>query len=317
MPYLDSIRVFVRVIELGSITAAGRDQRLTPAVASNRIKELESRLGVRLLNRTTRKVVPTEIGRLFYDHACRILEAVDAAEAMVAAHAGRPQGALRALAPLGIGRKLIAPLIPAFAADYPDIEVRLRLTDRKVDFLAEGIDVGFVLGELPDSTMKMRAIAECDRVLVAAPAYLERHGAPETPDDLVENGHNCLLLRFPGSTEYYWTLADGGSWRKITISGRLDADDAQVLLDWALAGQGIVNRPWFEVAEHVAKGRLVPLLTDHPPRPATLACLYPHRRLQDPKIRLFLDFMTRECRSRINAILKAHPSPVEPPSASE
>ncbi|RMD48660.1 MAG: LysR family transcriptional regulator, partial [Alphaproteobacteria bacterium] len=108
MPYLESIRVFVRVIELGSITAAGRDQRLTPAVASNRIKELEARLGVRLLNRTTRRLAPTEIGRIFYDHARRIIEAVDEAEAVVAQHAGRPRGAIRVLAPLGIGRRVIA-----------------------------------------------------------------------------------------------------------------------------------------------------------------------------------------------------------------
>ncbi len=310
MSYLESVRVFVRVIELGSISAAGRDQRLTPAVASNRIKELETRLGVRLLNRTTRKVAPTEIGRLFYDHACRILAAVDAAEAAVAAHAGRPRGALRALAPLGTGRQLIAPLIPAFTADYPDIEVRLRLTDRKVDFLAEGIDVGFVLGELPDSTMKMRAIARCERVLVAAPAYLAGRPMPQGPDDLVTQDHNCLLLRFPGSTEYYWQLLENGRWRKVQVHGTLDADDAQVLLDWALAGQGIVNRPWFEVAEHVAAGRLVPLLLAHPPKPATLACLTPHRRLQDPKIRLFADFMVRECRRRIHAVHEAHPCPV-------
>ncbi len=304
MPYLGSIRVFVRVVELGSITAAGRDQRLTPAVASNRIKELENRLGVRLFNRTTRKLQPTEIGTFFYEHALKILEAVEEAEAGVAGFAEKPRGALRVTAPLGVGRRIIAPLVPVFNEAYPEIEVRLRLSDHRINILEEGIDVAFALGYLQDSNMKLRTILECRRVLCAAPSYLEARGVPETPQDLLNGEHNCLLLRYPGSQEYYWTLETGEGSQKFNVAGKYDADDGDVLTEWALAGYGIANKPYFEIAEHIAAGRLVPLLEATPPPNAPFACLYPHRRLLDPKVRLFIDFMTKHCRERLSALTR-------------
>jgi DNA-binding transcriptional LysR family regulator len=186
VPYLESIRVFVRVVELGSITAGGRDLRLTPAVASNRIKELERRLGVRLLNRSTRKLTPTEVGQVFFDHARAVVDSLDGAEAVVAGFAGRPRGAIRVTAPLGIGRRVVAPLVPEFAEAYPEVEIRLRLSDRKVDILQDGLDVAFFVGEPQDSTLKLRKIADFARVLCAAPAYLARYGMPRTPEDLLK-----------------------------------------------------------------------------------------------------------------------------------
>jgi DNA-binding transcriptional LysR family regulator len=314
MPYLESIRVFTRTIELGSITAGGRDNRLTPAVASNRIKELEERLGVRLFNRTTRKLTPTEVGRAYYDAAKRVLEAIEEAEAAVASFSLRPRGALKVTAPLGLGRRVVAALIPAFHAEYPEVEIRLRLSDRKVDYLEEAVDVAFVLGELEDSTMKLRTIADCERVLCAAPAYLAERGTPETPNDLVAHGHTCLLLRFPGSREYFWTFATHDGPLKLNVRGAFDADDGQVLTDWALAGAGIANRPRYEVAEHLASGALVPLLPGTPPLPSRFACLYPHRRLQDPKVQVFIPWMVERCRARLNAMLAAtgNAVPTEP-----
>jgi DNA-binding transcriptional LysR family regulator len=302
VPYLESIRVFTRTVELGSITAGGRDNRLTPAVASNRIKELEERLGVRLFNRTTRKLTPTEVGRAYYDTAKRVLEAVEEAEAAVASFSLQPKGALVVTAPLGVGRRVVAPLVPGFHAAFPGIEVRLRLSDRKVDYLAEGVDVAFALGTLEDSSLKMRTVADCERVLVAAPGYLVARGTPETPDDLA--GHNCLLLRFPGSREYYWTFQTHDGQRKITPHGSFDADDAEVLTDWALAGAGIANRPRFEVAEHLASGALTVLMPGTPPVPIRFACLYPHRRLQDPKVQAFIPWMVERCRQRVRELLE-------------
>lgn len=299
MPYLESIRVFTRTVELGSITAGGRDNRLTPAVASNRIKELEERLGVRLFNRTTRKLTPTEVGRAYYDAAKRVLEAVQESESAVASFSNQPRGALKVTAPLGIGRRIVAPLIPAFNAAYPEIEIRLRLSDRKVDFLAEAVDVAFVLGELADSAMKMRTVGECERVLCAAPGYLSGRKTPEIPQDLIAQDHNCLLLRFPGSKEYYWTFATHEGPLKLNVHGVFDADDGEVLTDWALSGAGIANRPRYEIAPHLASGALVPLMTGTPPLPSRFACLYPHRRLQDPKVRVFLSWMVERCRARL------------------
>jgi DNA-binding transcriptional LysR family regulator len=298
MPYLESLRVFVRVVELGSITSGGRDLRLTPAVASNRVKELEGRLGVRLFNRTTRNLSPTEVGKVFYDHARKVIETLDEAEAVVAGFSDKPRGTIRVTAPLGVGRRIVAPLIPAFADKYPNVDVQLRLSDRKVDLFEDGLDVAFVLGELKDSNLKLRKIADCVRVLVAAPEYLETHGTPQTPDDLLGD-HNCLLLRFPRSPEYYWMLQTEAGLRKIEAKGRYDADDGDVLTQWALEGAGIANKPRFDVVQHLKSGALVEVLADTPPLPASFGCLYPHRKLQDPKIRLFVDFVATESRQRI------------------
>ena len=290
MPYLESLRVFVRVMELGSITAGGRDLRLTPAVASNRIKELEKRLDVRLFNRTTRKLTPTEAGQSFYDHARQVVQTLETAEAVAAGYAGSPRGVIHVTAPLGIGKRIIAPLIPRFVEEYPEISVRLRLSDRKVDILEDGLDAAFFVGTPPDSALTLRKIADCPRVLCATPDYLARAGVPRSIDDLASDGHNCLLLRYPRSPEYFWTLQTKDGPRKVELSGSYDSDDGDVLTAWALDHRGIVNKPVFDVADYLAAGRLAEVLPDTPPVAAVFGCLYPHRRLQDPKVRLFIDF---------------------------
>lgn len=238
--------------------------------------------------------MPTEVGRAFYDNARRVIETLDEAEAVVSGFSGMPHGALRVTAPLGLGRRLIAPLVPKFCDEYPGVEVRLRLSDRNVDIIADGIDLAFFLGEPQDSALKWRRIAECRRVLVATPAYLEQHGRPERPEDLT--AHNCLLLRYPRSPEYYWVLQTPEGPQKMLVNGKFDADDGDVLSAWALGGRGIVNRPRYEVAEHLASGRLVEVLPEYPPTPSQFGVLTPHRRLQDPKVRLFADFIAREVR---------------------
>lgn len=298
MSYLESLRVFVRVSELGSITSGGRDLRLTPAVASKRIKELEARLGVRLFNRTTRKLTQTEIGRDFYDHARRVISALDDAEAAVAGLSGRPRGTIRLTAPIGMGRRVIAPLAQAFAQEYPEIRLNLRLSDRRVDILEDQIDMAFVLGDLPESSLKQRKILDAPRMLAASPDYLARRGVPLLPEEL--KAHDCLLLRYPRSPEYSWTLQTPEGTLRLDLTGPLDCDEAGVLVDWALSGAGIVNRPRFELAPHLAAGRLVEVLPQTPPLPAILACLYPHRRQQDPKIRLFADYMIRHMRGQLS-----------------
>lgn len=304
MSYLDNLRVFVRVVELGNLSAAGRDQRASPAVASNRIKELERHLGVRLFNRTTRKLTPTEHGRVFYDGAVKIIEAINEAEAAIADLAKKPKGAIRITAPLGIGRRLIASGIPEFHDKYPDIEVRLRLSDHNIDIMSEGVDVAFKLGILEDSNLRMRGIMNCERVICASPEYLARRGIPATPDDLIADHHDCLLLRYPGSKEYYWTLQTPEGLRKLEVSGPYDSDDGDVLTRWALDGRGIINKPLFEVKSHLNDGELVPILEDTPPASIQLAAIYPHKRFQDPKVRLMIDFMTERCQRLVTEMLK-------------
>ena len=303
MSYLDNIAVFVRVVELGNLSAAGRDMRISPAVASNRIKELEKHLGVRLFNRTTRQLMPTEQGTVFYSGAKQVLEAIVEAEAAVSALSGQPRGSIRVTAPLGLGRRLIASGIPEFHDKYPDIEVRLRLSDHNVDIMKEGIDVAFRLGLIEDSSLRMRGIMECERVLAAAPAYVEARGEPADPNELVASRHDCLMLRFPGLKEYFWTLRTPAGPAKFEVHGPFDSDDGDVLTGWALAGRGIVNKPRFEVEPYIRDGRLKVILPETPPTPVQFAAVYPHKKFQDPKVRLLLDFMAERCQRLIRDIL--------------
>ncbi|MDM7933156.1 LysR family transcriptional regulator [Tabrizicola sp.] len=296
MSYVNNIRMFVRVYELGSMSAAARDQRTSPAVSSARISELEKHLGVRLFSRTTRSLQPTENGRIFYDGARRVLEAIDEAEAAVMDVTQNPRGTIFVAAPLGIGRRFIGPRVPAFKDLYPQIDVRLRLSDRGIDVVAEGIDVAFHLGLLEDSTLKVRTIADCPRLLCAAPAYVERRGMPADGAALLADKHDCLNLRFPGAKEFQWTLATPEGPRRFEIAGPFESDDGDVLTGWALDGRGIVLKPLFEVADHLRSGALVPVATATPPLPIQLSTLSQHRRLKDPKVQLFTDFMTQQIR---------------------
>lgn len=305
MSYVNNIRMFVRVYELGSMSAAARDQRTSPAVASARISELEKHLGVRLFSRTTRSLQPTENGRIFYDGARRVLEAIDDAEAAVMDVTQNPRGTIFVAAPLGIGRRLIAPRVPAFKDQYPQIDVRLRLSDRGIDVVTEGIDVAFHLGLLDDSTLKVRTIADCPRLLCAAPAYIARRGMPNDGEALVRDKHDCLNLRFPGAKEFQWTLQTPEGPRRFEITGPFESDDGDVLTGWALDGRGIVLKPLFEVAEHLRDGRLVPVATATPPLPVQLSALSQHRRLKDPKVQLFTDYMAAQIRDDLRRATQA------------
>lgn len=299
MSYVNNLRMFVRVYELSSMSAAARDQRTSPAVASARISELEKHLGVRLFNRTTRSLQATENGRLFYDGAKKVLEAIEEAEAAVMDIAQNPRGVVFVAAPLGIGRRFIAPHVPAFKAQYPAIDVRLRLSDRVIDLTAEGLDVAFHLGILEDSTLKVRLIADCPRLLCAAPAYIARRGMPADGEALVRDRHDCLNLRFPGAKEFQWTLQTPEGPRRFEISGPFESDDGDVLTGWALEGHGIVLKPVFEIADHLREGRLVPVATATPPLPTQLSLLSQQRSAKDSRVRVFTDFMVARIREEM------------------
>jgi len=291
MAYLNNIRTFVRVYELGNMSAAARDMRISAAVASSRISQLEEHLKVRLFQRTTRLLNPTEQGQLFYHGAVKILEAVEEAEADISNVTQTPRGTLYVAAPLGLGQRLIAPAVPQFNAAYPLINIRLRLSDRKLDLAAEGLDAAFFLGLPEDSNLKIRKITDCPRVLCAAPAYIAARGLPQSSAELKTDAHDCLNLRYPGAPEFQWPLHGPDGIRRVAVTGPFESDHGDVLTQWALDGHGIILKPLFEVFEHLAAGTLVPVLTEEPPATIQMACLYMHRRHQDPKVRLFLDFM--------------------------
>ena len=295
---LNELNVFVKAVELKSISAAGRHLRLSAAAASHRIQQLEEQVGVRLLNRTTRSLQPTEAGRIFYDHALGVLDAVEKARSSMAIASGTPTGSLRVAAPLGFGRRFLAPLVSQFHAQNPRVEVRLRLSDHVVDLLSESMDIAVRMSVMHDSSLISRKLADCPRVLCAAPSYIEKHGRPELPEDLLQ--HNCLLLRFPGETESRWTLT-GGQDGPVTlpVSGRFDADDGDVVTEWALQGDGIVLKAYWEVAAHLRAGDLQVVLPDYPPEPLSLMLLYPHRHLLPAKVRAFADFLIEKTKTLI------------------
>lgn len=299
MSYVNNIRMFVRVYDLGSMSAAARDQRTSPAVASARISELEKHLGVRLFSRTTRSLQPTENGRIFYEGAKNVLDAIDDAEGAVMDVTQNPRGTIFVSAPLGVGRRFVAPHVPVFKDLYPLIDVRLRLSDRNIDVTGEGLDVAFHLGLLDDSTLKVQVIAECPRVLCASPAYIARRGMPADGTALVQDRHDCLNLRFPGAKEFQWALQTPEGVRRFEIAGPFESDDGDVLTGWALDGRGVVMKPLFEVAEHLRSGALVPVAVATPAMPTQLSSLSQHRRLKDPKVRLFTDFMAAHVKDAV------------------
>lgn len=284
---VENIRVFMRSVESGSFSEAGRVMRISSAVASYRIKVLEEHLGCRLITRTTRRMNLTEAGRIFYEKCIDVIEALERAEGSVAEKGGAPRGVIKLTAPLGLGRKVIAPIVSAYRSQHPETELRLRLSDHLLDLVGEAVDVALRMAKLDDSTFTQRKIAEVERVICAAPAYLDRAGVPETPDDLLR--HQCLLLRYPGSRQFRWIVGEGRKQATVPVAGAVDVDDGDVLTDWALEGQGIVMKPLFEVARHIAEGRLVPVLKEFRPEPVSLAVLYPSRRMLTRRVRDLVD----------------------------
>lgn len=299
---LESIRVFMRVMESGSFSAAARTLRMSAAVVSYRVKVLEDHLGCRLFIRTTRRMSPTEAGRIFYERCLDVVEAMERAEASVAETGARPRGTLKVTAPLGLGRRIIGPMVADFRTRYPETQVWLRLSDHLLDLVQESVDVAIRVSQLQDSSMTLRKIADVERILCAAPSYLERHGTPKTPDDLFQ--HVCLLLRFPGSQQFRWTLTARKKTVTLPVSGPIDADDGDVLTEWALAGQGIALKPVFEIAEHLAAGRLVPVLRDYRPQSATLGVLYPSRRMLPKRVKSFVDTTVERLRAHVKEQLQ-------------
>mgnify|MGYP002713070145 CR=1 FL=1 len=287
---ISDMAVFVRVADLCSLSAAGRDLRMSPAVVSNRIGKLEERLGVRLLNRTTRKVHMTEEGEFYYEHCVRILEEMQIIEDTLTEQRQAPRGVLKVTMPTSFGQRHVAPYIPEFADRFPEVEVRLQLTERLVNLVEEGMDLGIRVGRLDNPAQIARTLAPDHRLVCASPDYLEKHGAPKTPEDLLN--HNCLLLRFPGSQQFKWPLEnEKGELVMLPVDGNMDSNNSEVLLQWALAGRGLVLKSTWEIYEHLQSGALVPVLTDYRPRDRHISALFPHSRYLAPKVRAFVDFV--------------------------
>lgn len=291
------MRAFVAAVESESFSAAARRLNLSANLVSHRIQILEKHLGCRLFNRTTRRMSLTEQGRVYYETITEALRLIEAAESNISELGALPRGALRVTAPLHLGRRLVAGVAARYQEAYPQIDVRLRLSEHTLDLIAESIDVALRLATFEDSSTIIRKVAQVERVLCAAPSYLERAGTPGRPQDLL--AHECLLLRFASLRELRWMLTEQGRDLAVPVTGHLEADDGDVLTVWALEGRGIVVKPRFEVADALADGRLVPVLEDFPPAATTLAVLYPARQLVPLKVKAFADMLVDQGRRYI------------------
>lgn len=289
MPRLKQIETFVAVAAKGSLSAAAQAEGVAPAVIGRRLDTLEERLGVKLFVRTTRKLTLTFEGSAFLEDCQRIVNDLHNAEASVSAGGVKASGHLRVSAPAGFGRKHVAPLVPAFASAHPDVSVTLDLSDRLVDLVNEGFDCAVRLGELPDSSLVSLRLGDNRRVCVAAPAYLERLGTPETLADLAR--HNCLALGASANQQRGWTFQEDGKVVSIKVSGTMECSDGAVLHEWCLAGHGLAWRSWWEVGDDIAVGRLNAVLERYCAPPIGIHAVFPQRRHLPLRVRLFLDFL--------------------------
>jgi DNA-binding transcriptional LysR family regulator len=289
MDKLKQLETFVAVATKGSLTATARAEGVAPAVIGRRIDALEERLGVKLLVRTTRRITLTHEGSAFLEDCQRLLTDLASAEASVSAGGVKASGHLRVTAPAGFGRRHVAPLVPRFIAQHPDVSVSLNLSDRVVDIANEGFDCAVRVGDLPDSSLISVRLADNRRQCVATPGYLQRAGAPQHPSDLAR--HECLTLSSDASQTRGWAFQVDGEVTHLRPHGRLDCSDGQVLHDWCLQGLGIAWRSTWEVASEIAAGRLQPLLEEYAAPPNGIFAVFTHARHLPLRVRLWIDFL--------------------------
>lgn len=285
MDQLTSMRVFVRVVDLAGFAAAARALDLSTAMVSKHVAALERRLGLMLLARTTRRVVPTEAGRRFHVHCGEILRAVDEAEQELLAQALEPSGCLRITAPVEFGQRQLAPLLPLLLQRHPKLAIHLDLTNRVVDLVEEGLDVAIRIAPQLDSALRGRQLTASRLLLVAAPAYLQRHGAPAAPEALARHATLSFALG-PGR---HWSFTRGTQRSAVDVEPRMTATSSEVLRAAACAGAGIALLPTFLVDDALAQGTLRRVLPDWAIGTLKVFAIHPHRRTHPARLRVFLD----------------------------
>lgn len=303
MVELEDMQLLVRAIASGSLSAAGRELGFSPAVASKRLSRLESTLGVRLVQRTSRRLALTDQGAVYYERCAAILGDVEEAERAVVAGQAEVRGVLHVASPVDLGRQWIGPAGAAFAAAHPQLSVRVSLSDRVIDLFEDNVDVAVRIGALDDSRLVSRRLARNRRVVCAAPSYLSRHGTPRRLADLAD--HQCIVLQRPGMRALPWTFHLDGRAHTVQVSGKLVADSGDLVRDWAVSGQGLAFKSIWDIAGDVAAGRLLPLLTDQPLPASDVHVLYPSRRFLPAKTRLFVEFLRQRFAEYEKSVLAA------------
>lgn len=290
MDRFTGMAVFAKVVEAASFAAAARHFDMSPAMVSKHIQTLEARLGARLLNRTTRRVSPTEVGQDYYERCLRILTDLEEAELAAGDLQSAPRGLLRVTAPVSFGAHVLAPLIADYLKIYPEVSIDLSLDDPYVDLIEKRFDLAIRIGTLADSSLIARKLGMLGMVACASPAYLENKGTPQTPNDLTE--HNCLVYNFASAHSTWHFFDRDGKEDVIRVSGRFVASSPDALRTLALKDVGIVLAPDRLVENDLAAGRLIHLLPDYRTQETSVQAVYPHSQCLSAKTRTFIDFLT-------------------------
>ena len=289
MDGFSGMRTFSRVADAGSFSAAARQLGVAPSSVSRQINDLEEALGVRLFNRTTRKLSLTEAGQIYYERAARIMMAVDEAQLAIS-ELGSATGILRVTCPSGVGREVMVSAIPAFLETYPGIRIVLSMTDYLVDVVEAGVDVAIRVGQLQDSSLRARKLGESRRVVCAGPRYLKQAGTPKKPADLQD--HNCITFRdHPGHNIWKFRGKDGLT--QVRVTGNFFAKSADALVAAAVAGLGLVLLPDWNLGSELRHKQLRTVLSDYHavPKATPVWAVHAHHRYVPPKIRVFIDFL--------------------------
>jgi DNA-binding transcriptional LysR family regulator len=285
----EAMRVFSQVVELGSFSKAADHLGLSATAASRHIAELESHLQTRLLNRTTRRVSLTETGRAFYERCTQLLTDLEEAEQEASRAAVVPRGTIKLTCAVNFGVRHLAPTLAEFLAAHAQVGFDVSLSDRTVDLVEEGFDLGIRVGAAGSEHLVARKLGETRLVPCASPAYLAEHGAPRSPDDLA--GHNCFTYEYV-SPRNVWRFRDpAGGEHAVRVRGSLHSNNGDLLAEAAARGAGIVFEPAFIVGPDLRAGRLVPLLQDYMPAPVPIYAVYPSRKHLSAKVRVFVDFL--------------------------
>ena len=288
MDRIQSMEVFVKVAQAGSLSAAAQTLGFSKSIVSKHLSALEEHLGVLLVNRTTRRLSLTELGAAYRDHAQRILAEIEETELAIQEHTVEPKGRLKVSAPMSFGILHLAPLLPGFMAANPRIEVELSLDDRRIDLIDDGFDLAIRIGRLEDSTLLARRLASVHFVCAAADRYLDRHRPIAHPDDLAQ--HNCLrytLGRQPGE----WRFSRGNEAAAIKVTGTLSANNGDALREAAVGGLGVIYQPVFIIDADLRAERLRPLLEDWRTPTIDIHAVFPEQRRLQPKLRRFVDYL--------------------------
>lgn len=289
MAPLTDVAVFVQVVDSGSFTAAAEKLQMSRAAVSKYVTRLENQLGARLLNRTTRRLSLTEVGRNYYERSRNALLELEEAELEVSRFQGAPRGNLRISVPMSFGILHISPIIAEFLKQYPEVTIDLLLDDRKVDVVDGGFDLAIRISSLPDSSLIARRLAPCRHVICATPGYIEQRGVPKVPADLAE--HTIITYRYQESTYEWHFRSAAGKEIVVPVSSSSQMNNSLAIREAVLRHAGITRTPTFVVGPDLASGRLVALLTDFAILEISIYAVYASRQFLSPKVRAFVDFI--------------------------